>query len=442
MSRFELSVANFLVLSIPILLITGPFLADLALSFSSLLFLIFIMRTKQFILFKDKYFLIFLSFYIIVVISCVQSDYFKETFFKNIFYFRFGIFLLLVKYIINENEKFIVNLKNVLLITFILLFFDSLFQFVFGKNIFGFSHPPGRITSFFGEESVLGSYIVRLCPLLIALIYLTQGGRFKFISVLSLSFILSIISGERASIVLFLVFSAILFIVWRHNIKTKIISLIFFSIFISTSFFIVITTSETAKFRLVDQTLSQINFNYKNNKPFFKVIKVDGKNRARARNDTFLPLQYHLYFDASRKIFLDNLIFGSGAKSYRYISNSEKYLIIKTHAAFRDKPKDFEYNGYTNLKSTNTHPHNTYLQLFSETGLIGGLFASLSFIYVAFLILFSNISFEKKIILISVFFNLFPFITTGNFFNNWLSILYFYPLGILYLKKKNTVNQW
>ena len=438
MSRFELSFVSFLVLSIPVLLLTGPFLADLALSTSCILFLIFVVRTRQFILFKDKYFLFFLLFYIIIIISCLQSDHFKEIIFKNIFYFRFGIFLLLMKYIINTNENFVVYLKNILLIIFLLLFTDSLIQFIFGKNILGFSHPPGRITSFFGEESVMGSYIVRLCPLLIALICFTQSKKYELIFILSLSFILSIISGERASIGLFLIFSSIFFIIWRYDFKTKLITLISFSIFILTSFFIVISMSETAKFRLVDQTLSQINFNYKNNKPFYKLIKVDGKNRALARNDTFLPLQYHLYFEASRKIFLDNLIFGSGAKSYRYVSNTEKYLIIKTHAAFRDKPKDFEYNGYTNLKSTNTHPHNTYLQLFSETGLIGGLFVSFIFIYVAFLIFFSNLSFEKKIILISVFFNLFPFITTGNFFNNWLSILYFYPLGILYLKKKNT----
>ena len=163
---------------------------------------------------------------------------------------------------------------------------------------------------------------------------------------------------------------------------------------------------------------------------------MDGKNRVLERNDTLLPLQYHLYFEASKNIFLDNLIFGSGAKSYRYISISEKYLLVRTHAAFRDKPKDFVYPGYTNVMSSNTHPHNIYLQLFSELGLLGGLFISTFFIYVSVLIFFSKISFEKKVILISIFINLYPFITTGDFLNNWISILYFYPLGILYLKKK------
>ncbi len=436
MSRIELNIVNILVLSIPILLITGPFLADLALSASCLFFLFFIFRKRQFFLFKDKYFLIFLLFYIIVIISCLQSNFIEKIFFKNVFYFRFGIFLLLLKYIINNDEKFTYYLKNILLIVFVFLFLDSLVQFFLGKNILGFSHPPGRITSFFGDESVLGSYIVRLCPLLIALIYITKKNKYELLLVLSLSFIISIMSGERASIGLFLIFVSILFLIWRYDIKKKIFSLIIFIIFISTCFTAVVITSENAKFRLIDQTLSQINLNYQNNKPFFKIVKVDGKNRVLERNDTLLPLQYHLYYEASKKIFLDNLIFGSGAKSYRFVASSEEYLIVKTHAAFKDKPKDFEYPGFTNLTSTNTHPHNIYFQLFSETGLLGGLFIFFIFIYVSFLIFFSKISFEKKIILISIFFNLYPFITTGNFFNNWMSMLYFYPLGILYLKKK------
>ena len=435
MSKFELNIANFLILSIPIFLISGAFLADLALSASCIFFLFHIFRKRKFSLLKDNYFFVFIFFYVIIIISCFQSDYFDEIFLKNFFYFRFGIFLILVKYIINNDEKFVKNLKNILLFIFILLFFDSLVQYIFSKNILGFSHPPGRITSLFGTESVLGSYVVRLCPLLIALIFLSDGSKYEFFLVLLLTFILSIISGERASIFLFLVFCSILFLIWKYDIKKKMIFLFTFIFLISTSFIIVIKTSESAKFRLIDKTLSQINLNYKNNKPFYKELKVDGQNSALARNDTLLPLQYTLYFEASKNIFLDNFIFGSGPKSYRYISKTEEYLLIRTHAAFLNMPKDFKYPGFTDVKSSNTHPHNIYLQLFSETGLLGGLFIFLVFIYVTIIIFFSKINFEKKIILISIFMNLFPFITSGNFLNNWISMIYFYPLGILYLKK-------
>ena len=92
--------------------------------------------------------------------------------------------------------------------------------------------------------------------------------------------------------------------------------------------------------------LNQSNFNYKNNKPYYKEIKINGKYYAYARNDTLLPLAYTLYIEASKNIFLDNLIFGSGAKSYRYVSSSEKYLIkrkitFKNYVIWQDKGFNF-----------------------------------------------------------------------------------------------------
>ena len=83
MSKFEFKIVNLLVLFIPIFLITGPFLADLALSVSSIIFIIFIIRTQQFSLLKDNYFFIFLFFYSIVIISCLQSDYIEKNFLKK-----------------------------------------------------------------------------------------------------------------------------------------------------------------------------------------------------------------------------------------------------------------------------------------------------------------------------------------------------------------------
>lgn len=435
MSRFQLNLVSLLVLSIPALLVTGPFLPDLALSVSSIIFLIYIVRNRKFEIFKDYYFFFFLFFYIVITISLLQSKYLEEIFFKNIFYFRFGIFLLLVKYLINTDSKFLENLKNVLLTIFILLFIDSLIQLIIGKNIIGLSPFPGRITSFFGDESILGSYVSRLCPLLVALLYLEKDNKYKIIFVLMMSFIIVILSGERASIALFLIFVSILFFITEYNIKKKILSFLFFIIFVFTTFTVLIKTNDYAKFRIVDTTLSQINLNYKNNKPFYKEVIIDGKSFAIARNDTLLPLQYDLYFDASKKIFLDHLFFGSGPKSFRYLSNEDKYKVTKSHAAFRDMSKDFNYDGYTNLNSRGNHPHNIYLQLFSETGLFGGLYILCIFFYVS-LMMFSKINLEKKIILISLFINLFPLITSGNFFNNWLSIIFFYPLGFLYFNKK------
>ena len=37
--------------------------------------------------------------------------------------------------------------------------------------------------------------------------------------------------------------------------------------------------------------------------------------------------------------------------------------------------------------------------------------------------------------------NLWPLVPSGNFYNNWLSLLYFYPVGF-YLYFKNKVNDY
>ena len=39
---------------------------------------------------------------------------------------------------------------------------------------------------------------------------------------------------------------------------------------------------------------------------------------------------------------------------------------------------------------------------------------------------------------IGIIINLFPFIPSGNFFNNWLSLIMFYPLGFwLFINQEN-----
>ena len=102
------------------------------------------------------------------------------------------------------------------------------------------------------------------------------------------------------------------------------------------------------------------------------------------------------------------------------------------------------------VSSCSTHPHNTFLQIAVENGIIGLLF--IIYIYFYLLIQFFKSLFGKnmsrdnyfyfKICLLSIISaNIFPFITSGNFFNNWISILYYLPVGLyLSLSMSNTLN--
>jgi hypothetical protein len=79
------------------------------------------------------------------------------------------------------------------------------------------------------------------------------------------------------------------------------------------------------------------------------------------------------------------------------------------------------------------------MQLLSETGLIGFSFFISFIIFVLIKIFkFLKITYSNKkktnvpltISFVIICINFFPFITTGSFFNNWLSTLYYIPVAI------------
>ena len=131
----------------------------------------------------------------------------------------------------------------------------------------------------------------------------------------------------------------------------------------------------------------------------------------------------------SYKMFLDKPFLGHGTKSYRFKCNDVKY---------------FSEN---NEKFCSTHPHNYYLQMLSENGLIGFLFIISVFFYFLISFLKNVFSGQRKklvnLIYIVNIINFWPIIPHGNFFNNWISITIYLSLGF-YISLRNeeiTKNQ-
>ena len=86
--------------------------------------------------------------------------------------------------------------------------------------------------------------------------------------------------------------------------------------------------------------------------------------------------------------------------------------------------------------------HNSCLQILNETGFVG--FIILFFIFIYFLRDLIVLCLRNRnkgnfnsqfCLLVAILTSIFPLAQTGDFFNNWISIVYFFPIP-LYLKYK------
>jgi hypothetical protein len=157
-----------------------------------------------------------------------------------------------------------------------------------------------------------------------------------------------------------------------------------------------------------------------------RVIKLHvSKNDKISNNDLILSYEYkdNVYdFKSNREGKIKNLYIKSGD----FIENHHILLDLDISATDLPIQKFYDVNGCT------THPHNFYLQLLTETGIIGTLFIFLNFIYLIIItikFLYKKVSKNivelnntKICLIINFIIFLFPLFPNGNFFNNWLNM--------------------
>lgn len=401
-------------LLIPFALITGSFLPDLLLTLSSIILIILLIRNSELKFFNKKFFFYFLFFYSLLIFSSLTSSNIKFSIQSSIFYIRFIIFIFVTIYLIKKNKNLFNYLFYIFIIIYSILFLDTLFQFFNGKNIIGLYYPHEtnfRNTSFFGDRGILGSYIVRLLPLLLALISIKFNNNLYYknyfiISYIFLSGAIILLSGERTSLFLFCLFILLTFIFVTDLRKPIFLS---FLIFIFFSFF-ALSSSEKLYSRTIKQPFNQI-FEFNKNTP-----ELIQKNK---KQFTIFSNIYESHYKIALKMFKEQPVFGHGPKMFRdYCNRPENYL---------------------SEGACTTHPHNVLLQLLSETGLVTTAFVYFFFCYIIFTLI-RNLFLESKekitqpqlFLMILIVVNLFPFSPSGNFFNNWLNVVYYYPLGIFF----------
>ena len=392
------------------LLIWGPFFPDLIVSISSLFFLIYIIRFNKYFYFINKpliFFFIFCAYSILISLFVAEEILLSLE--SSLFYFRVGVFACVIWFLIEKDKRILNYFYYSLILSFTALVIDGYYQYYFGYNIFGLPMFNVRVSSFFGDELIMGSYLSRLFPLLFALFVLRDDNKYEkyFISILFILIDLLIyVSGERTSF-FFLNLSTLFIIIFIKKFQK-----LRFLTFIISFFIITFLTfnNENLKNRMIDDTLKSVSTSI-----------------FTSQHDNLLRTAFNM--------FKDKPVFGHGPKMFRVKCNDKKYAV-----------GDY---------SCDTHPHNFYVQLLAETGVIGFMFLFSTFIYVVFCsvrqlmaIIYRQKRFlsDYQVCLLScILITVWPFSPNGNFFNNWLAICYSLPVGFylhsIYGKNKKAINK-
>ena len=404
-SQFILSL---FVCALPLALVVGAAVMEFFIILSCFTF--FFLNYKKIGLnyYKNNFCYIFLAFSFYLIISSILSENIYNSLKSTLFYFRFGVLIVLIWYLLDNFEGFKSLFFYSMIITLSIVIGYSIIDFIFLYD----EKLTTRLSGLFGEEQVQGSYLLRISPIfflsyLYNKIFLSSGINFSLYIMFFLIIIFIILSGERAAIFLMFIAMFLIFIFFKMKLKKIFTYLMLLSLLLVVTF----ATNPGIKKRILEKTY----------KEFFYTQSPGGKYDFSSKKIQFFSQGHQGHFKSALIMFKQNYIKGVGVRNFRKECKKDIYKKVGRY-------------------SCTNHPHNTYLQLLSETGLIGFLFflIFIGFIFtkasqylINIYIRNKKINVNQSICFVFILINFFPLATTGSFFNNWLSTLYFMPIAFL-----------
>ena len=382
---------------------------------SIILFKLDIFKIKLFLL--DKF---FISYFFLIILTALINDYyfFSEkmswkgyfsTVVKSIFFLKYLLLYLVLRFL---TERKIIKFKLFFILCSAATVFVSLdifYQFFNGKDIFGFVGQNRKLSGPFGDEFIAGGFIQRyslfaffLLPIFFSNHKLNKYNKY-FIPILFIIFFSTLImTGNRMPTIVFL-FSVTLILIFQKQTRKFLIP------------FVII-------FSLIFLILFKSNITVRNN--FLSFYAEISKMTQLVADKDFFNKNSNWYlkeFSSFYHTWLINKYIGGGIKNFRYYCHA--------------RPQNVKDPNFV----CNMHPHNYYLEILTETGVIGFVLVVTIFLYIVYLSFikkyFLNSNLKNNNLIIPFIFlflaEIFPLKSTGSFFTTGNSTYLFLLIGII-----------
>ena len=387
--------------------ILGPFLyllerdpADLWLTFLSVSFLFRCLIKRDWIWVGQLWFLFAIFLWITGICSALAGPYSNYSFFEAIIWIRFPIYAAAAQIWIGKDS----DIRNVMFLSIFTGMLIMCLILTFEVLIEG---PKDRLMWPYGDL-VPGSYLSKVslpiyCTLIAIISYkFNKRSLFNFFSVI-ISIILIFLSGERVNFLIRFFSGVFAIFSWRVD---KIKAIKSFLVFCGICILILIAIFNFNK--------SQFD-RYTNH--FYKAIPLINISDDNG------------YWGAWR----------SGIQQGLY-----KPLIGLGPSSSRKHCKNMPDEDFKWLPGKNycgNHPHNFYIQLFAETGIIGLIFGFLMFFYL-FKTCYDGRSYNSNCPILAICYIIplaffFPIQQTGSFFGQWNNLFIWFPIGFCIAQIQN-----
>lgn len=411
-------IINLLIAILPLSFIAGNLIINLNVLLIILSSLIFF--NLDFFKFKyylvDKLLIIFFFYSLFVGILNfynfpeTNNKFVTENLIKSIVFFRYLLLYFSIRIILKNN---LLNFKIFYVVSTLCVLFvslDLIFQLISGSDIFGNIKTSYKLSGPFGSEEIAGSYLQRFSIFSFFLFasYIGFKNKNKLIFILSVYFALIffsvLISGNRMPTILFLLMFAILFL---YEKKLRKYTLLY--ILLSLILFIIIFKFSP---QISNYTLHFIN---RALEIFVSLYDVFFLGKKLAVTNTYIKEFYTGY-----NVWIENFFLGVGINA-------------------------FHINCAKTISYCASHPHNYYLEILSELGIIGFFLIVTIFTKALLMIDYKNhinSNFNNNLIypfILLFIVEIFPFKTSGSFFTTGNATFIFIIMAILVgLSKKYT----